>query len=286
MKTILLIAVIFVAGCKHNASKKTSGNEGGITKHQNYIRSGKALIRAQIDYRKSEIEDSLLLKAMMRDVLLYAYKHKNASSYHKTIDDGNFKSAITSATIIFGNLFDKVRRHLIVRRSIAGSIVNVDIFLFTKNRFRLVCSGVLDDNTYLNDAIKDVNGDHQKDFLVHWYPSSGCCRRNIYNVYLYQQYSGTFSKSYEFINPTFSPSEKLIRGIGYGQPGNVDLYKYKWNGLNIDTIELILSDTLSKKFHVFKHWRDFDNPKSGKYLAFVPKEYHKIESYDWFKGIY
>ena len=88
-----------------------------------------------------------------------------------------------------------------------------------------------------------------------------------------------------FINPTFSPSEKLIRGIDYGQPGEVPLYKFKWVGYKVDTIEYILPDTTKERYHVFKHWRDFDNPKAGRFLTSVPKEYHKIESYDWFKGV-
>ena len=34
----------------------------------------------------------------------------------------------------------------------------------------------------------------------------------------------TFSKNFEFINPTFSPKEKIIRGICYGHPGETEMY--------------------------------------------------------------
>ncbi len=90
------------------------------------------------------------------------------------------------------------------------STVFVDVFLLKESKFQLVCNSLVDGMSYLYDTIKDVDGDHQKDFLIHWYPSSGCCRRDIYDVYLYQKAKGNFTSGYEFINPTFSPSEKII----------------------------------------------------------------------------
>jgi hypothetical protein len=41
------------------------------------------------------------------------------------------------------------------------------------------------------------------------------------------------------MNPTFSPKEKIIRGICYGQAGDTEMYKYKWRGRHIDTLEFI-----------------------------------------------
>ncbi len=52
-----------------------------------------------------------------------------------------------------------------------------------------------------------------------------------------------FSKNFEFINPTFSPKEKIIRGICYGHPSKTEMYKYKWNGETIDTLEYISYET-------------------------------------------
>ena len=40
----------------------------------------------------------------------------------------------------------------------------------------------------------------------------------------------TISNNFEFINPTFSPKEKIIRGVCYGHPSETEMYKYKWNG--------------------------------------------------------
>jgi hypothetical protein len=138
-------------------------------------------------------------------------------------------------------------------------------------------------NTFLDSGIKDLNGDGFDDYFIHWYPSSGCCRRDVYDIYLYQTESRKFTDGLQFINPTFSPKEHLVRGVDYGHPGDVGLYKYKWNGFKVDTIEFIFPDTTGKKYYLSKT-REFG--RSGKLLTAVPKEYEKIESYDWFRGIY
>jgi hypothetical protein len=138
--------------------------------------------------------------------------------------------------------------------------------------------------TYIKDTIFDVNGDNYKDFIVNWYPSSGCCRRDIYNVYLYIPNKKTFSIDYEFINPTFSAKEKIIRGVGYGHPGEVELYKYKWNGFRVDTIEFIYPDIKTKgQFIRTKTKRDSSNSNEGEILNLLPIEYQNINSVDWFK---
>jgi hypothetical protein len=63
----------------------------------------------------------------------------------------------------------------------------------------------------------------------------------------------------------------------------VPLYKYKWNGLNIDTIEYIYpADTLKKKFYLVHRHSEQNDSQKRKTLATVPKEYLKIDGYDWF----
>jgi len=137
--------------------------------------------------------------------------------------------------------------------------------------------------TYIQDTIYDANGDGYNDFLVHWYPSSGCCRRNVYNVYLNQPDKGIFTHDYQFMNPTFSAKEKVIRGVEYGHPGEVGLYKYKWNGLQIDTIEFIYPDAKNLGQFIKTKKRTYSpTEKEGVVLKSVPEEYLKIESYKWF----
>jgi hypothetical protein len=142
---------------------------------------------------------------------------------------------------------------------------------------------------YKRDTLQDVNGDGLKDFLVNWYGSTGCCLKNFYAVYLHQQDEGGFSKEYEFINPTFSPKEMVIRGVQYGHPGETEMYKYKWNGPRVDTLEIIYyerNDNGSKTGNVIREQYsqgNTNNKQIGK-LPAVPKEYRRIYGYDWFVG--
>ena len=102
-------------------------------------------------------------------------------------------------------------------------------------------------------------------------------------MYLNQPHKGNFAGDYEFINPTFAAKEKLIRGVEYGQPGEAGLYKYKWNGLQVDTIEFIYPDVHTKGRYI-RTKRSAYRPteKEGIVLKAVPKEYLEIEAYDWF----
>jgi hypothetical protein len=243
------------------------------------------MIKKRKELKEREQLDSLQLTLMLSDMLRAANKHKNELKFYQDFGFDNSHN-VASGNLTYGHLFEKGKKHLIISRNINSSKICIDIFVLEKTKFRLIWSQVLDGMTYLNDSIKDVNGDHEKDFLIHWYPSSGCCRRDIYDVYLYQKDKGDFTEKYEFINPTFAPSEKIIRGIGYGQPGDVELYKYKWNGLKIDTVEFIRPDTMKQKYHVYLHWGDYDNQKEGKFVVTVPKEFQKIAGYNWFEGNY
>lgn len=277
--------VLSLHGCGYINGKKAISGPEIRTSYKPAIKTKASIAPRQNHHLKEINEESLNLARMLQDVLLYANKHKNEYSFQKKLRSWNFAYA-AEAVLSFGHLFSLQRKHLIVKRMLWGTTLAVDVFLYGNHKFKRVCSQYFENNTFVKYLIKDVDGDNAPDFLMHWYPSSGCCIRDVCNVCLQKRHTGVFTGKYRFINATFSPFEKIIRGVGYGHPGDVQLYKFKWDGLKVDTIEFIFPDTISKKFHVFKHWNDFDNRKAGKFLAFVPKEYHNIEGYDWFKGIY
>ena len=252
----LVFLMIIIVGCKPAvkpvASMKVEPAMAGKKKIND---------DASIDYAEIDKNDSIQLNVMLSDMLRIANQLKDRSDYHKQLNQWNY-TCETTGDIRFGHLFARDKRHLVIKRNMGTWLTHIDVFLLDRSSFRLVLNTVITDMTMLGDSIREINGDHFKDFVVHWYPSSGCCRRNIYYVYLYQKDKGTFTPKYEFINPTFSASEKIIRGIDYGQPGEGPLYKYKWNGLHVDTIEYIYpSDTIQKG---------------------LPSEYRKIEDIDWF----
>jgi len=229
--------------------------------------------------RIDSIRQSKVMKVAMTIAKQNISKDYYKISYESFPDDSSY--AVTTE-IILGHLFSKDKKHLLIRRRVPwGSFL--DLFLIKDDSLIPEVNREQDCMTYISDTIFDANGDKQKDFLVHWYPSSGCCRRNIYNVYLYDSSTGTFSKDFEFMNPTFSPKEKIIRGVAYGHPGEVELYKYKWNGMQIDTIEFIHPNVNKKGTYIKTKKRSYRPLETeGIKLNTVPREYHSIESYDWF----
>jgi hypothetical protein len=256
VKWLIFFIVVGLLSCKPAKKAVTVGEESVTIQKQPIV-----LVNPIANNEESDKKDSVQLKTMLTDMLSIAHKLRSANAYHKKINQWSYIYA-TTGDIKFGHIFDHSKKHLIITRNMGTWLTYIDVFMLNRSKFHLILSSVKSDMTMIADTTRDINGDHFKDFVVHWYPSSGCCRRNIYDVYLYQKNSGNFTPKYEFINPTFSPSEKVIRGVEYSQPGEGPLYKYKWNGLRVDTVTFIYPrDTLS----------------TG-----LPKEFRKIEDIDWF----
>ncbi|MBB3186109.1 hypothetical protein [Microbacter margulisiae] len=170
-----------------------------------------------------------------------------------------------------GHIFSPSFEYLIVKIKLPY-MVSVQIYKLHDNNFVKVCSKDMNPLAYVNDTIEDVNGDGKLDFLFHWYPISGCCLRDIYDVYL-QKPNGDFTKQIEFINPNFSSKEKIIRGLcyGYGAP----LYKYRWDGYKVDTIEYIYLPNNTNDHHFIRKKHE-DEKEKGVIIMQLPKEYKKI----------
>lgn len=227
--------------------------------------------------------DSLRLDIALNDAFKIAQKEFKADNFTKQYelqpDDSSYTIHIE---IEIGRLFKDQHKYFLLRRHVPWATY-LSLYKLNGDKTENLIEREQGGMTYIRDTIFDANGDGHKDFLVHWYPSSGCCRRDVYNVYLNQPNKGKFTQDYEFINPTFSANEKIIRGVEYGHPGEVGLYKYKWNGLQVDTIEFIYPDA-NKKGQFIKTKKGAYRPteKEGVVLKAIPKEYQKIESYEWF----
>jgi len=279
MRRFLLLILLVAFGCNHS-NKNVAFNDDSI--RQARIKDSLKKKKPHINYKR---QDSIRLASMMHGILDYANKNKTKPAFKTQLKIWRFPYAAV-AKLDFGHLFAKKKEHLIVRRMLWGTTLAVDIYLLDSGKFKPVCSQALQSNSYIGDMVKDVNGDHSKDFLVHTYSPSGCCLRDVYSVYLYQQQTGGFTTKYRFMNPTFSASQKAIRGFDYGQPGDVDLYKYKWDGLKVDTEEYITKVASLNKYHVYQHLHDRENLQSGKLIDKLPVEFRKIQDYDWVRGVY
>lgn len=225
------------------------------------------------------VRQSLILE----HALAYANQNKNRDSYqYEFMMTPEDSSGTVTTQMIFGHLFAQNKKHLLIRR-ISSTQTFCSIYLLDNETFKKVCEQEQLGSTHDEDSIRDVNGDQFKDFLVHWYPYSDCCRRHIVNVYLYKPNTGAFTKRYEFINPTFSPEEKIIRGLEFGKPGKIGLYKYRWNGLTVDTLEFVYpAPNDHGKFIKTKIQTKQPTEELGTVINDLPMEYKRIEGIDWF----
>lgn len=229
-------------------------------------------------------EDSIMLDKALRMALDTTKLKINLVNYYTEYEQKISGRLLVTTNITIGNLFSNINRHIIIRR-IAPWGVYINLYIIKNNEFIPLLYREQLGMTYSGDTIIDVNGDKNKDFIVFWSPNSGCCHAEFSNVYLNKGDDSAFSKDYEFINPTFSPNEKIIRGVEYGYPEEVGLYKFKWNGFQVDTIEYIYHDQKNKgQFIKTKNSYKNPHPKDGETLKTVPEEYTNIESYYWFNG--
>jgi hypothetical protein len=227
--------------------------------------------------------NNLLLENALKNALAVAQEVVNRKYYFTEFEIPNKDSfTVVTVNITMGHLFSNKQKHLLIRRITLWGVY-IDLFLVTDEVLKSVIYREQYGMTYIKDTIRDINGDGLKDFVIHWSPSSGCCKRDIYSVYLSQADQETFINEYRFVNPTFSPKEKLVRGVGYGYPEAISLYKYKWDGIMIDPIEFIYHDVTNKGKYIRTATRKHNpSEKDGELLDTVPKEYHYIDGFDWF----
>jgi len=233
--------------------------------------------------RESSIQfDELLNKAleMARESLDSASFTKSFHSYAHFDRDDELISVET--TISMDSFFSSDVKHVFVSRVHHMTIRYLDVFHVSNNRLIPVASHK--SNTGKESSIKDINGDKYKDLVIPDPSDNGCCRANVYQVFLNKDNKGTFTEKKQFMNPTFFPNEKIIRGVDYGHPGTVALYKLKWVGFDTKAVEFIypnIDDTKHRSFIKTKKRYPSSKIEQEK-LDEVPDEYHNINHYDWF----
>lgn len=279
----LLLFVLSILGC--NCGEKKLHPNFKLPKNKVLIDS--AEIKSK-EWEAIKKLDSIRYDKILKD-LIADLKGKSTNKSFKDslkIEDEN----LGNITVIYNYdfHFSKSERQLIVHRYGPGDTY-IDIFAKTKDGYSRLVNYKHWSLEYSGDTIHDVNGDGLKDFVVNWYGSNGCCLKAFSDVHLARSDYSSFTESIEFINPTFSPKEGVIRGVEYGHPGETEIYKYKWKGESYDTLEYV-------HFQVDKEGKKTGNvvisnfyPYHEKYkvlrlLKSAPKEYQSIYGYDWFMG--
>lgn len=278
---MVLVLCLSILGCAKPQTKKEKTSTLSIKTDSTQNKEEKERLERRKQIEKENRRDSINLSKLLDSSLTIAQRHINAFKYTTSFEVTMDSSYNVKTKITIGHFFSPGKKHLIIKRNSVNGDYS-DIFLIDNNQFKKVIHHEEIGQTFLGDTIRDVNGDGCKDYLINWYGSTGCCLKNFYDVYLYQS-DGTFSSMYEFINPTFSANEKIIRGVCYGHPGETGLYKYKWNGLRVDTIEFIYPDKKNKGYYL-KLDKLPQKPQKTERIKTVPKEYRKIYGYDWFLG--
>lgn len=273
--------------CRQPNEKKSVAVITTDTLEENIDEKEKIRLEKRKKIEEQDIADSIRLDKVLQDALKIANQNITKVKFSKKYEISS-DSIPVSVEINLDYYFTKASPHLIIRRN-DPSTIYIDIYFKGDNKFEKVVSNKQWSLTYVNDTISDINGDGLNDFVVNWYGASGCCLKAFSNVYLIRQDKKAFSENFEFINPTFSAIEKIIRGICYGHPGETEMYKYKWNGEKVDTVEYVSYEKNEKgvktgKVIISKDILYDNRVKPFKLLNSVPTEYRKIEGYDWFTG--
>ncbi|WP_338813575.1 hypothetical protein V9L05_19505 [Bernardetia sp. Wsw4-3y2] len=199
--------------------------------------------------------------------------------FEDDLEKGNYNSI--KVNIDYGAFFNKNDKFLILTCEYhkLSDDKYYRVYLKESDSFKLLVEEYT--NHGEQPIFMEINGDENIDFVIPYSPSSGCCPRQSKIVFLYKDKN--FVK-YNFINPTFSPKEKIVRGLGYGYFPEVGLYKYKWSGTKLDTVEYIYRTKESdfKKFIRTKKEIHLPKHSQGEILDFLPKEYQNINEIDWF----
>jgi len=291
MKTkiyIITLVMMLLLSCGQTNEKKNKLLDKKQPVVKTFEQKEKERLEKRAEIEKEEKIDSIRLDKVLSDALKIAsleIKQKKFQKKYKVRPDNEYDVQVE---INIDDYFIKNEPQLIIRR-LEPNNVHIDIYSKDGNKFKKVLSHKQWTLTYVNDTIRDINGDDLKDFVVNWYGATGCCLKAFSDIYLLRKDKKEFSKGFEFINPTFSPEEKIIRGVQYGHPGQTEIYKFKWNGETVDTLEYIYYDTDEEgkktgKIIISKKRAYSKNKKDIKKLNSIPTEYKKIEGFDWFTG--
>lgn len=230
--------------------------------------------------------DSLQRIKMIDEALQLAIKNSRKRKYalqYEYITDSMYGVKIKLES---GYVFSNKNRHVMVRSDFNGTMY-FDVFLAKGKKFSKLFSYDLNSLAHTNDTILDINGDGVKDLSIESYSLCGSFLKGFTDVFLLKQDQKDFTEGFGFLNATFSPKEHIVRGVGYGPPGEADLYKYRWNGVSIDTVEFVSNERNSKKETtgriLITNKQSFKkDTKVLRRLNSVPKEYRKIKDFDWF----
>lgn len=127
--------------------------------------------------------DSLRFEMALQDAFKIAKPAFKSDRFKKEYelqpDDSSFSIKME---LLVDHLFDDDKKYFLIRRHAPwGPLVTyINLYEIIDGKTKKIIER--EQYGYIRDTIFDVNGDNYKDFLVHWYPAVGCCRRDRKSV--------------------------------------------------------------------------------------------------------
>ncbi|WNJ18260.1 hypothetical protein [Pontibacter sp. G13] len=184
-------------------------------------------------------------------------------------------------------VFETQDKYVFVRFSAMVDLQKVALFRLEADRISVIFENFHSIELW-RTYISDLNGDSFLDVIHCIHPPSGCCMGDLQMVRLYNPEIKSFEDEMGFWNPTFDPQNGIIRGIVYGHHGRAPIYKFQWDGSQIDTLAYVLKVKDQDGFYLvdeFTSEKDIDlGPREGTWVPELPEEYADIDGLDWFLG--
>lgn len=284
--TILVLLIVICPAC-HNTAPKAKSLRQPTVQHDSALDELKVESK-QTAFEQDIIKDSLRVSNALDAALLVGKAKWSTRAFSREFNLGSESEPAIHVKMRQGRLFSANNIYLIIHR-ITNQYIYIDIFLKDDTSYRSVLMHRQWKMEYVNDTIWDINGDAKSDFVVNWYGTSGCCLKGYSVVYLFRNVQD-FSRPFEFINPTFSPKESVVRGLEYGHPGETGMYKYKWNRDCLDTLEYVSfekdKNRMKTGYVIVSSAGTWKKKRATvRRLKSAPTEYKKITGYDWFRGM-
>ncbi len=229
--------------------------------------------------------DSIMFDYALRDAYLVAKPKLHKKRFRKSYEISPDSSSYIEIDLLAGDIFNDGGKYLLLNRSLDEANISFELFRVDGNKLECIVSHKLE---YYQDyfdyryQIKDVNRDGKKDLLIYWLYST-CIDRDMCTVYLKMDDISTFSEKHEFINPTFSFKEGVVKCYQHYSIEGGMLYKYIWNGFEPNPVEYIYTDFENKGLYI-RSDKAFSNYKDvkGESLKSLPKEYKRGKYYKQF----
>lgn len=218
------------------------------------------------------LADSIYVKAKA-DSIISAIKQKSQRYFHTKYD---------SLNVFYGHVFSPSAAHVLINAAYKD-YNHIFIFNADGKGFNRVFYTKVWFMNYRGDSIADINGDGYKDYLVKVEATNHTNHiRANWCVNIYNPASKGFAKTTCFMNPVFYPKEKVVRGVTYGRPGDVELYKIRWVGIVPDTVEYIHRIEETDKLFVRTIKDPWYDTEAGIIISAIPAEYKSLPEFGLF----